>query len=200
MLQNAEHMYNVATVYRYILPGNLEWIAIHGQMLESAQNWSPHGIQLCFCMYALITHGMQEFLSPYFSIHLFYPSLTGCQSISSCHCVILVFGHKTVLRSFTETILHLIDASVFIYQRCQVYHRLIEEIFFPSVILILSEHIFSGGCCSPWPIAPHIGTAAWSSPGRYLHSGVEAWSSTWRHDSRIHGSRVATVIMAKWWP
>ena len=33
----------VATVYRYILPGNLEWIAIHWQMLESAQNWSPNG-------------------------------------------------------------------------------------------------------------------------------------------------------------
>ena len=34
----------VATVYRDILPGNLEWIAIHWQMLESAQNWSPNGI------------------------------------------------------------------------------------------------------------------------------------------------------------
>ena len=33
----------VATVYRDILPGNLEWIAIHWQMLESAQNWSPNG-------------------------------------------------------------------------------------------------------------------------------------------------------------
>ena len=33
----------VATVYIDILPGNLEWITIHWQMLESAQNWSPNG-------------------------------------------------------------------------------------------------------------------------------------------------------------
>ena len=38
----------VATVYRDILPGNLEWIAIHWQTLESAQNWSPNGITLWF--------------------------------------------------------------------------------------------------------------------------------------------------------
>ena len=47
----------VATVYRDILPGNLEWIAIHWQMLESAQNWSPNGT----CTKTQRGHGIGQF-------------------------------------------------------------------------------------------------------------------------------------------